>query len=301
MAKGFLNKIDNYGYLRPMVYFLKSLFRNPFQLIREILIDLKKDIKTDSKIKKPIICFGLPKSGTTMIEEILSLNGCVDATRSILRRISYLPKNENPHGISENFLKFLPKTKWSFIKTHTHFDPKYIKILNDYGVDYFISIRDPRQMMLSRYYHVLNDKNHWQHKSIIKLKLKEGFKKSLFANSIAEIDPIQEYSNWIKNHIKNTNKILKYEDYINNPNEYLNELSNYSEIRIDIKKTLKIIRDKKSDLSRNFKKSGRNKSTFRKGMLDEWKMVFDKEIKDIFKLKFGDLLIRLDYEKNYDW
>ena len=74
MAKGFLNKIDHYGYLRPMVYFLKSIFRNPFQLIREILIDLKKDIKTDSKIKKPIICFGLPKSGSTMIEEILSLN-----------------------------------------------------------------------------------------------------------------------------------------------------------------------------------------------------------------------------------
>lgn len=301
MIKVLIRKIDNYGYLRPTVYFIKSLFRNPFQLINEILIDLKKDIQTDSKIKKPILCFGLPKSGTTMIEKILAINGCVDATRSVFRRISYLPTNENSHGITENYLKYLPKTKWSYIKTHTHFDSKYIKILNDFGADYFISVRDPRQMMLSRYYHVLNDKYHWQHKSLVNLSLKEGFKASLFSNGIVDFDPVDEYSNWIRNHIANTSKILKYEDYVKNPYEYLNSLSKYSGIILDNDKTLKIITGNKSDFSKNYSKSGRKKSTFRKGMIDEWRSLFNKEIKDIFKLKFGDVLITLEYEKNSDW
>lgn len=41
--------------------------------------------------------------------------------------------------------------------------------------------------------------------------------------------------------------------------------------------------------------------TFRSGKTGEWKKYFTAEHKQIFKEVAGDLLIRLGYEKNYDW
>ena len=41
--------------------------------------------------------------------------------------------------------------------------------------------------------------------------------------------------------------------------------------------------------------------TFRKGQIGDWKKWFNKEHKEVFKEKMGDLLISLGYETNNDW
>jgi hypothetical protein len=42
-------------------------------------------------------------------------------------------------------------------------------------------------------------------------------------------------------------------------------------------------------------------SFFRKGVAGDWKSVFTERDKRIFKEEAGDLLVKLGYEKNYDW
>lgn len=43
------------------------------------------------------------------------------------------------------------------------------------------------------------------------------------------------------------------------------------------------------------------KSHYRKGAIGDWKNYFNENHKNIFKEKYGELLITLGYEKNYDW
>lgn len=292
----FLNSI---GLLRPCVYGFKLFFTNPTQLLNELLEDLKKN-------KNPvnqgiIICFGLPKSGTTMIEEILLINGSIDGSRSLLRKISYLPKNSDPHAFHENLIKFFPQNKSTYLKTHTPYNENYINILKKHNLDYFVSVRDPRQMMLSRYYHIINDPSHRQHNDIIKLDKLEGFKKSLISTNQKEIDPIDEYSHWLKDHIKFSKKIIKYEDFKEDKHLYLKKLAEFSKLKIDPQKTLMFIDKQNPNLKKNLNLKGRKKSTFRKGSSDEWKFFFDNELKTLFKIKFGEVLIQLGYEKKNDW
>lgn len=291
--------LDRIGILRPLVYGLKLFFKSPYQLIKELIEDFKKDLKPKSQ--GIIVCFGLPKSGTTMIEEILSINGSIDGTRSLLRRISYLPKNADTHAFHKNLIKFFPKKKSTFIKTHSPYKIEYANYLKEYNLDYFVSIRDPRQMMLSRYYHILNDKKHRQHFEIKNLDIKSGFKKSLFSIIEKEIDPIDEYSEWINSHLKFSKRFIKYEDYLKDKAIYFEKLSNYSNIEIDIEKTLKILENKNNNFKKNLRLNGREKSTFRKGIHNEWVSIFDEELKNLFKNKFGEALIKLGYEKDYNW
>ncbi|NGX39614.1 MAG: hypothetical protein KR126chlam1_00947 [Chlamydiae bacterium] len=42
-------------------------------------------------------------------------------------------------------------------------------------------------------------------------------------------------------------------------------------------------------------------STFNKGKVGPWKREFDEELKNLFKLKYGQELIDLGYEENFDW
>ena len=72
-----------------------------------------------------------------------------------------------------------PKNKFSFLKLHTHFKPKYINLVEKNKLRISIQIRDIRDMLISRYYHVLDDKYHWQNKLISNLNFDEGFKQSL--------------------------------------------------------------------------------------------------------------------------
>jgi len=71
--------------------------------------DFKYDyFPTEDNKNKFILVIGLPKSGTTLIEEILYELGYVDLTNSFFR----IYNNHNlkhPHDISEEMFKFVPK------------------------------------------------------------------------------------------------------------------------------------------------------------------------------------------------
>ena len=68
-----------------------------------------------------------------------------------------------------------------------------------------ITFRDIRDAMISRYYHILSDKNHWQHDIIKSQTFEKGFIKSLtectdkFPSHLKFEEPIISYYNWIKN------------------------------------------------------------------------------------------------------
>ena len=71
------------------------------------------------------------------------------------------------------------KTKYTFLKTHTHYDKKYEDIAINNNLKIIISLRDLGDMLISRYFHILADKKHWLHQKLKNLAFTEGFLVSL--------------------------------------------------------------------------------------------------------------------------
>ena len=154
-------------YVSHTKFCLKSLLIYPKQTAKEFISDFKKDyyaekIKSNSNF---VWCAGLPKSGTTLIEKIFENLPYINMKYS-MKRIYYPGKLDHIHGISSPMLSNLPKKKFTFLKTHSHYSINYEKIALEKNAKIIISLRDLRNVMISRYHHVISDKTHRHHKLI---------------------------------------------------------------------------------------------------------------------------------------
>lgn len=106
------------------------LINSPLQLISELKDDLYKDYFSGNKTRLPryVWSIALPKSGSTIIENIFQSLPYVQSNKSILRNFKILTKNSDDYDIgATTFLNF-PKNKHTFIKTHTSFSEEYFLI-----------------------------------------------------------------------------------------------------------------------------------------------------------------------------
>ena len=281
-------------------YLFKNLTFNPHLIIKELFFDLKKDAdskKFNSTSKYIWIC-GLPKSGTTLIEEILENLPYVKMDRSIFR--VFPNKNKIKLDNVEKYISCFPEQKYSYIKTHLEYSEEIINSLLSKNFKIIVTFRDIRDVMISRYFHILSEKDHWQHDILKDLSFEKGFIKSLTEKTdkfpaVKFQEPIIEYFNWIKKWKKIENKnILKvhYEDYNNNPHSFIKKILDFTSFRefdsIEIEKKLSQKRDyeKNLPLEQKLKRTSKNVSTFRSGKSNIWKKHFSEEINK----KFNDLL-----------
>tara|TARA_B100000700_G_scaffold322121_1_gene422907 strand:- start:1965 stop:2873 length:909 start_codon:yes stop_codon:yes gene_type:complete len=288
-------------FFRPLIYLIKLFFYSPKYFFKKIGSDLKKDINSKKLNKKFHIvwCAGLPKSGTSLIEEILNELPLVQANNSFLR--FYNDKNlDHVHGISEEMFDGFPKNKLTFLKTHTHFSDNYIKVANKYNAKIIISLRDIRDVSISRYHHVLNDKKDLIHEKIKNLKFSEGFIKSALEHGLPPENPMPiVYSyRWVEkwlSYTKNNNcLVLWFEEFNNNPEKYIKKIVDYLEFdNIDIDKIYNTIKEKQKLLKKNGLKKNLSlfePKTFNKGTSGEWKKVLDKEtLEKFYSILPGDI------------
>lgn len=217
-------------------WFLR-LLKFPKDFFEILLKDLKRDYTNKKKYKYNFVfIIGLPKSGTTLIENILSAIGYVDMKFSPLR-IYQSDKKNHPHDISQNLFKHIPKKKLSYLKLHTRYNENNFKIIKKVNPKIIFSFRNLKDVMISRYCHILSDKSHRQHKAIKDLDLISSFQKSLTSpNELNNnMRPVDEFSSWIKNWKKKqrsmNNLNLNYEEYKKNKIEYISKILNYLEIK----------------------------------------------------------------------
>ena len=296
IVRNFINS-DPLGILNRFTYGSRLFLQSPARWAKEFLHDIQSDRESKSynSPHKIVFCAGLPKSGSTMVENIFDNLPYVRVNRTMLRSFS-IGNLDHIHGISEWMFRNLPKNKYSFLKTHTHFTEDYFNILLRYNVRVIVSIRDLRDMMISRYYHILSQRDHWQHQDVEGLSLKEGFLNSLVGMSPSNDVPIEYYYNWIvgwkEASLTKDIYLCNYEQYIDKPLEYIDgildwiEFSSFSSTLIE--ENLDSIRSavKMLDLNSRIQKKGRKSTTFRKGIAGGYVDFFDEEIKE----KFSDLL-----------
>ena len=292
-------------YIFHILKHLKSFLIHPRLSTRWFLEDFKKD-KNASNYKSKVNsvwCAGLPKSGTSLIEDIFDQLPYVRHDASLLR-VFYPKKIDHAHGVNQDIFQEMKKNRYTFLKTHSHYNPFYENLAKKYDIKIIISLRDLRDMMISRYFHIKNDKSHWLNNKISRLNFKEGFITSLTSKpSINEQNSLSYYYYWVFDWLKIANKknylILWYEDYKTNPINYINKILDYTEFNdFSAEKILKKIKNKKAEnLKKSLNQDSKLKSTFRRGETGEWKKYFEREIEDSFNLNLPDKLENILHKK----
>ena len=284
----------------------KSFMIRPSKTIKWFLDDFKKDTNSSNFKSKyhNVWCAGLPKSGTTLIEKILSILPYVSLNNSLLRVFN--SRNlDHEHGISNKMFEKLNNKEFTFLKTHTHYEKKYEDIARSNNLKIIVSVRDLRDMLISRYFHILSDSDHWLHHKIKNKDFTEGFILSLNSKYKEDLpNALNYYYYWIlewhKVAKKNNYLILWYEDYKNNPLDYIDRVLRYLNFKefstFEIKDQIVKAREKEKTLKTSLREYGRSKDTFRKGKVEEWKKYFNKEVLNYFNENIPDKIEKISYE-----
>lgn len=250
---------------------------------------------------------GYPKCGTTWVENFISnIPGynprILYGDRDILRH----------HNLPvDAFIKF-PAYGYSAIKTHILPSADNVEILINEGIEKIVIMyRDPRDIAVSQYYHVLND-NPWKTSDLFYADYSKMTKENALSHSIEMV--LVDYSPWVMGWIdqaKTNDKldcmVVKYEELRNTPIETFRSILDFFEIELSEKLFNNIIMESNKNqnislLNIIFKSYNPGlKSTKRLGGSGGWRDEMSIKQKNFIKDMIGQLLIELEYEDDLNW
>ena len=253
-------------------------------------------IKHKKYSQNVIFISGLPKSGTTWIGNLFaSLDGFdrfIPSKWNLHRPEKWGKYSDLYPGFFDEF-----KNRLAVIKGHTWGSPYNVQILKDSGLKYIITVRDPRDKIISHYWYVQSRKNHWDHPLVLENPLSEFISYKLCSGEF-EKESIDWLRVWLANRDKEKSIIVRYEDMISDTYVEMNKILDFLGINCRKSEVNSII-----DLNSFKKISGRNlgeednKSFLRKGVYGEWKTIFNENQKKIFSNLGEDIIKSLGYEQ----
>lgn len=290
-----MTKFNVLSNFRRIKYNFNFFFVEPLNYFTSIISDYKK-IKyfknLNNKKTKIVWIIGLPKSGTTLIEEIMDNLNHVNMSKSPLIKFYESKKDRLKNNIDfENFK--IQKYNNLYLKSHTCYSKNLKEFINSNNIKVIISTRNLKDMMISRYYHILNDKTHWCHKHIKNQNKNYGFIQSLKKKDKLGNVPLNYYQKWISDWEKNIdNNFLKldYEDFITNKEKYIDKIIEFLHLDGNFKGKSILVKLnenlKNQKLNFNQRLNSFKPKTFRVGTNNNWEDFFNEEI----SFEFNNLL-----------
>jgi len=194
----------------------------------------------------------------------------------------------------------------TWLKGHLGFNPVYEQYLYWHGASMGFVYRDLRDVLVSMTYHVTSeDEKKYFHPA---KEIYRGMdKEALLLACLGGMDKYsglferwELYAPWLN--VPWVFK-LKFEDMINKPHEVARGFLEYVWDRTSwgyVEPEIPNIEDMIDVLVTNMKRTEMS-GTFRKGQVGNWREEFTPRVKDEFKRRGGDWLIRLGYEKDDSW
>ncbi len=254
------------------------------------------------------------KCGTLYIKKVLK-KICYDLNLNFQDYKSYANGDRQTVDLETLFTKIKLVLKHGFkinkncvpmitFVNNSKYDALFSQVSNNYKG--FHVVRDPRDIIISGYFSHLNShpvNSPWGEKYLIKhrkwlenVPMNEG----LF-EEIKQGYDLNLMDKWYYNDPDILE--IKFEALTQNPYKTFNKIFDHIKINIG-KDHLASIIDEFSfkQLSKGRKRGNEDvNSHYRKGISGDWKNHFNQEHIDLFKEKWGDLLIKLGYETDITW
>ena len=250
--------------------------------------------------QKVLFVAGLPKSGTTWLEKMLSsYPGFHEllipdvAAHEMATGGSH--DYELPDDIFSRFDRMLVLTKM-----HVHGSPHNIRVLHDAGVNYVVLFRDLRDVAVSHHFYVSRTPWHPEYPLYRRRSVEEGLR--VFADRLLE--PFADWvRSWRENRDPDRSVVFRYEEMLDDAHGALKRMAALFQLP-DSPEEIRRIAESHSfqrmsgGRSRGQEQSG---SFVRKGVAGDWVNHFTPEIRDLYKGKIGSFLIEMDYEQDDNW
>ena len=251
----------------------------------------------------PILINSIPKSGTHLLYQIFNNNprGIVDNLSFIASMPSFTQQVQETNTLINKIKKI---KKGELVRGHLFYNEQTAKALYEKNIINYFIYRDPRDIVISEANYLYNmNKWHRLHKYFRKFpnlddRIMFSIKGNSFYKTYVKYPNIVERFNKYKGWLTSTNVYsIKYEELVGSNrddeickimNNYLHQMSEELYLNDLVSKAIANIDPSKSH-------------TFREGGTQKWKKYFNKEHKNVFKELGGDLLIDLDYEKDFNW
>jgi len=253
-----------------------------------------------SKNKKKILVNGTPKTGTSWI----------------IRMLTSIPGYRSTSNFGYDILRFNYVKPGDVVHGHLPHTNELAELIRNNGIKLIITLRDPRDQLISNMFHIRRYKTNVWHQRIFEMSDDEAI------NALIEGRPGMDGCPGLGSVISRMNISLswlnssfpvcciRYEDLIKNPSRRFQ--STLSDLEMDIDDSLiRIIiqknRFERNTIGRKLWKQGRKPgqtdqlSHVRKGIIGDWRNYFTDDHKKRFKESTGMLLIDLGYEHDSNW
>jgi len=280
-----------FGLLNTIKYLVKNV------IVKRPINQINYYLKRKKYTQNIIFITSLPKSGSTWLSNMCSGLDGFDLFAPV-KWNTYISKewDDSRWDLDIDIFKEF-SNKLAVIRGHTWALPNNIDMLEKSDLKYLIGVRDPRDKLISEYWHSRNFPGHWAHDQAHEQSIKEFISYKLESGEF-EKETLEWIRNWLKNRDQKNSIIVRYEDMLDNPKKILEKIFNLLELKIEQKKIENII-EKNSFDKITGRKRGKSDNTkfFRKGISGEWKTIFNEEQKLLFSEIGEDIIEKLGYQQ----
>ncbi|GJM39850.1 MAG: sulfotransferase [Ardenticatenaceae bacterium] len=273
---------------------LGNLFAVAGEELKFNFVYLKHQIGSTQQSSAKVLVNGSPKSGTTWM----------------LKMIASLPGYEEIGNYYGDFQKYHTTKHGHVIHGHDAYTPELKNILLEEGVKVILMLRDPRDQLVSRMFHVKRSTNHAWNERMKSMDNDEALMLCIEGreNLPGMYDMITLAQSWLNENAEAL--VMKYEDLLEDTVQHFRIVLDYLGIRNNQGLAEVIVeRNRFARLSmgkriwQNQRKPGQedSKSHFRKGIVGDWRNYLTPEHIQRFKELCGQQLIELGYEQDLDW
>lgn len=235
---------------------------------------------------------GLPKSGTTWLESMLStFPGFSDLM--LPEAVAYEQRYGESHTfqLADSTFQRLAKAQL-VLKLHLNGTAHNVNTLRMAGLRWVVLFRDLRDVAVSYIFYVQRTTYHPDHRQYAKLSTKEALHR--FANHW-----LPQYVQWVNSWqvYADTDDclILTYETLRNNPEEALARVVNHYRLGYSPEAIANVV------AAHNFRKKAQKDGFYRKGISGDWANHFGPALRQKYQQVLGDFLIDYGYESNSEW
>jgi hypothetical protein len=252
--------------------------------------------KKDRYPQNIIFLVSLGKSGSTWLYHMFgSLNGfntfCPYKWNTVIPTSwEYSPWDLYP-GIFDEY-----RHRLAVIRSHTRAKPENLRLLAESGLKYFITVRDPRDVVISTYWYHRNTPAAHEHELLQKLSLEEYITNRL-ESGMLEKYTLDWIRSWLDNQDEDRAHVIRYEDLLADTHGVLRQATEFLGFECGEQELSRIVEENRFERVSGRKPGQEAVTSFqRKGVTGEWREIFTDEHKQMFAHIGEDVLVRLGYK-----